>query len=305
MRIPVTLILTLLVLSSPAGSAPSEGVVEGALEPKDASAQVSAVREGSTVATVHAGGQGGKFRLLLEAGTYSIIVSAPVSSFPIRLDNVVVRPGETTRLPSLLIVPGSGKAVLTGRVIPPRPDSEVKLIREGKEQAAARTDREGKYEFRELPAGEYEVRATAPGHAEDVAPVVVPENQRVQQAAVLFPIVAVDGVDWAAGRVRATGVGMPPQSAGSAAAVRAMTQRAAIVDAQRNLLRTVQQIKLDGGRSVGSMMANGTFSERIQGFVQGYKVVSERDLEGGRIEIMLELPLTGPSGLSRAIAEQP
>jgi len=34
-------------------------------------------------------------------------------------------------------------------------------------------------------------------------------------------------------------------------------------------------------------------------------VVSERDLEGGRIEIMLELPLTGPSGLSRAIAEQP
>lgn len=303
MRIPIKLILIVFVLSSAALSAPQEGIVEGTVEPPGASAQLSAVREGRTVATVQAGGKDGKFRLLLAAGTYTIMVSAPVSSFPIRLENVVVKPGETIVLPSVLIVPGSGKAVLAGRVIPPRPDSKVKLIHEGKERAASRIDQEGRYEFRDLPAGEYEVRATAPGHAEDVAPVKIPENQRVRQNAVLLPIVATDGVDWAAGKIRATGVGSPPQNAENAAAARAMTQRAALADAQRNLLRIIEQIRIDGGRSVGSMMRSGNVSERIQGYVKGYTVVSERELGDGRLEVILELPLTGPSGLSRVIAE--
>ena len=303
MRLPFKTILILLVLSSAAGSATPDGAVEGTLVPPDSQAQVSAVREGIAVATVSAGGQGGKFRLPLAAGTYTVMVSAPVSSFPIRLDNVVVKPGETTTLPSLLIVPGSGKAVLTGRISPPHPDSEVKLIHEGKERAVARTDREGRYEFRELPAGEYEVRAAAPGHAQDVAPVVIPENQRVQQTAVLLPIVPIDGVDWTAGKVRATGVGLPPANAENAGQARAMAQRAALADAQRNLLRTVEQIKIDGQRSVRSIMASGNGAERIQGYVKGYTVVSERELADGRIEIMLELPLTGPAGLPRHLPE--
>ncbi|MEK6744966.1 MAG: carboxypeptidase-like regulatory domain-containing protein [Nitrospirota bacterium] len=303
MRIPIKLIIILLVLSSSAVSAPQEGVVEGSVEPQGASAQVSAVREDSTVATVQAGGKDGKFRLSLAAGTYTITVSAPVSSFPVRLENVVVKPGETTVLLPVLIVPGSGKAILAGRVIPPIRDSEVKLIHEGKERAASRIDQEGRYEFRDLPAGEYEVQAIAPGHARDVSPVKVPENQRVRQNAVLLPIVATDGVDWAAGNIRATGVGSRPMDAANAASGRAMAQRAAFADAQRNLLRTIEQIKIDGGRRVGSLMDSGNYAARIQGFVKGYTVVSEKELGDGRIEVILELPLTGPFGLSRYIAE--
>jgi len=305
MRIPIKLIIILLVLSSVARSAPQEGVVAGTLVPPDASAQVTAVLEGNTIATVRAGERDGKFRLTLAAGTYTITVSVPTSSFPIRLDGVVVKPGETTTLQPLRLMPGSGKAVLAGMIVPPRPDSEIKLIYEGKERAVAHTDQEGRYEFKELPAGKYEVRATAPGHADDIAPVVIPENQSVQQTAVLIPIVAIDGVDWAAGRIRATGVGSPPQDTGNAGVNHAMTQRAALVDAQRNLLRTVEQIKIDGNRSVRTIMSSRNGAERIQGFLKGYTVVSERELEGGRIEITLELPLTGPAGLSRVIAEQP
>lgn len=303
MRTLITRVLILLALSSAALGGAQEGAIEGTLEPPDASAQVSALQDGRIVATMHAGGQKGAFRMGLAAGTYTITVSAPVSSFPIRLDNIVVKPGETTALPPLRIMPGSGKAVLAGRIIPPLPDSEVRLIHEGKERATVRADREGRYEFRELPAGKYEVKATAPGHADDIAPVVIPENQRVQQAAVLLPIVSTEGVDWAAGKIRATGIGSPPANAENAAQARAMTQRAAIADGQRNLLRTIQQIKIDGGRSVGTMMQNRDVAERIQGFVKGYTVVSERQVEGGRIEVILELPLTGPSGLSRYIIE--
>jgi len=301
MRTLIKAICMLLVLSSAAVSAPPEGSVEGTVVPPDASARVAAIREGNTISTVRAGGQDGKYRLTLAVGTYTIIVTAPVSSFPIRLEGVVVKAGETTTLMPLQIMPGSGKAVLAGRIIPPRPDSEIKLLYEGKERAAVHTDREGRYEFKELPAGTYEVRATAPGHADDISPIVIPENQRVQQIAVLLPIVATDGVDWAAGKIRATGVGSPPANADNAGAARAMTQRAALADAQRNLLRTVEQIKIDGARNVRAVMGDRNVTERIQGFLKGYTVVSERELDGGRIEIMLELPLTGPAGLSHFI----
>lgn len=303
MRMPVMLTLILAVLASVAGGASQEGAVEGTFAPPDARAQVSALQEGKVVVSARAGERGERFRLPLAAGTYTIMVTAPVSSFPIRLDGVVVRAGETTVLPPLLILPGSGKAVLEGRVIPPGPGSEIILLSEGKERAAARTDNDGKYEFRELPAGAYEVRASAPGYAADVAPVALPENQRVQQTSVLLPVVATDGVDWAAGTIRAAGMGSPPKDAVNAPSGRAMTERAALADAQRNLLRTVEQIKIDGSRTVGTMMRSGSGAERIQGYLRGYRVVSERELQDGRIEVILELPLTGPAGLSRFITE--
>jgi hypothetical protein len=303
MRTTIKLVVLLLVLSSVAIGAQQEGTVEGTIVPPVSPVQVSAIQEGKTIATVRTGGQDGKFRVRLAAGTYTITVSAPASSLPIRLDGVVVKAGETTVLPPFQLAAASGKAVLTGRIVPPRPDSEVTLIYEGKERAAVHTDQEGRYEFKELPAGAYEVRAKAPGHADDVAPVVIPENQTVQQTSVLLPIIATDGVDWAAGKIRATGVGSPPANAENAGSARAMAERAALADAQRNLLRIVEQIKIDGGKSVGTIMQTRNGTERIQGFVKGYKVVSERELADGRIEIMLELPLTGPTGLSRYVTE--
>ncbi len=306
MRILVKSFLVMaMVLSSAVVGWAQDGLVEGTLDPPDATAQVSAIREGSTIATVSAGGHGGKFKLAVKAGTYTIMVSAPVSSFPIRFDSIVVNPGETTTLPPVLIVPGSGKAVLSGRITPPRTNGEVQLIQEGKERATTRSDQDGRYEFRGLPAGEYEVRATAPGYAEDIAPVTIPENQRVRQTSVLLPVTPIDGVDWTAGKIRAVGVGSPPQNAGNLAAGRAMTERAAMVDAQRNLLRIVEQIRIDKQRSVKDVMATGKGVQRIQGYLSGFKVVSERELSDGRIEVILELPLKGPAGLQRYLSEEP
>jgi len=303
MRIFNKMIPAMLVLSLVACRTKQEGAVEGTLVPPDTSAKVSAIREGKTIVTMRAEGQNGKFRLGLAAGKYTISVSAPTSSFPIRLDGVVVQSGETTTLPPLQLALTAGRAILEGRIIPPRPNSEIKLIYEGKEWAAVHTDSEGKYEFKELPTGTYEVRATAPGHADDISPVIITKNQTVRQTAVLFPIVDIDGVDWTAGKIRATGIGLPPPNTANASSSRAMAQRAALADAQRNLLRTVEQIRIDGERKIGTIMRDRIVAERIQGFLKGYTIVSERELEGGRFEIMLELPLTGSAGLSRYITE--
>jgi hypothetical protein len=295
--------VVLFILLVGACHAKQDGAIEGSIVPAGTAASISALQGGKNILTVNAAGQDGKFRLALAAGSYTVSVSAPNFPYPLQLNDVVVKPRETTTLPPIELMLPTGRSVLTGKVTPPRPDGEVKLIYEGKERAAAHTDSEGRYEFKELPAGTYEVRTTAPGHAEDVAQVVIPENKNVEQTSVLFPIVSIDGVDWAAGKIRATGIGLPPPNAANDSVRRAMAERAALADAQRNMLRTIEQIKIDTGRSVKDAMRSKNTATKIEGFLKGYTVVSERELEGGKIEVVLELPLTGPAGLSRYISE--
>lgn len=279
------------------------GAITGFVTPPAASVIVTAVRNGESISAVSAGVQDGSFKLSLPPGVYTVKVTVPDSSYPLNFNEIVVKSGDTTVLPSITLTPPSaGKSSLSGRVKPPRPDTEVKLMYEGKERAAVHTDQDGKYEFKELPAGTYIMRANSPGHADDSAQVVIPENQKVEQNAVLLPISSVDGVDWAAGKIRATGIGLPPQNAENDTVRREMTKRAALADAERNLLRTIGQIRLDSNQSVKTAMNNQTTAIKIQGFIKGYTVASEREREDGKYEIILELPLTGPSGLSRILS---
>jgi len=283
-----------------------DGVVEGTITPLIEGARVTAIREGKEILTVPVDGQDGRFKLALAAGSYSISVTVPSSPYPLRFNDIVVKTGETTPLPPVeLAPPAAGKASLSGRVTPPLPGAEIKLIYEGRERAAVHADREGKYEFKELPAGTYLMRANAPGHSDDSAQVVLNENQKTEQNPVLLPVVSIEGVDWAAGKIRATGIGLPPLEAANDSARREMTKRAALADAQRNLLRIIEQLRINADQDIKTAMRGKKFASKIQGFIKGYTVVSERDLEGGRIEVVLELPLTGPAGLSKYLTEGP
>jgi hypothetical protein len=295
--------LILIFLLSFACQTKRDGSIEGTIVPLGVTANISAVKDGKTVMAVSAGAQDGKFKLVLPAGTYAINVATPASLYPLNFNGIIVKPGETTTLPPIELAPVMGKATLSGRVIPPSPGSSIKLLSEGQERAAVQTDKDGKYEFKELPAGTYLLQASAPGHADDATQVVIAENQNIEQNAVLFPIVAINGVDWASGKIRSTGVGLPPQNATNETVRRAMAQRAALADAQRNMLRTIEQIRLDSTKDVKTAMNDKNFALKIQGFIKGYTVISDRDLDGGKVEVILELPLTGTAGLSRYISE--
>src|SRR5574341_445774 len=206
-----------------------DGGVEGTITPATGGARITAIREGKEVLTVPVDGRDGRFKLDLAAGNYSINVTVPTSPYPLHFNDVVVKAGETSPLPPIeLMPPAAGKASLSGRVTPPLHGAEIKRISEGRERAAVRADREGKYEFKELPAGTYLIRANAPGHADDSAQVVINENQKAEQNAVLLPVVPIEGVDWAAGKIRATGIGLPPRDASNDSARREMTKRAAL-----------------------------------------------------------------------------
>jgi len=303
MRSSLLLMLSVMLFSLYACPAKQDGVLEGAVTPANSGALITVLKESAEVRTASTGSLDGKFRLALASGTYALKVTVPGSPYPLRLDTIVVKSGETTVLPPIVLAPMTGTGVLSGKLTPPRPDAEVKLIYEGKERAAVRVDRDGNYEFKEVPSGSYTVQTNAPGHADDTVPVVITENQKVRQNTVLLPISSINGVDWAAGKIRSSGIGFPPQNAANETIRKELTKRAALVDAQRNMLRIIEQIRLDENQTIKTAMNNKRMAIRIEGFVQGYTVVSERELENGKIEIVLELPLTGPSGLTRYITE--
>jgi hypothetical protein len=300
-QIVTTVLLSALILSSCRSK--QDGAIEGAVLPPGTSAHITAVRDGKDILTISAGMQDGKFKLSLASGVYTIKVAVADSPVPLQLNNILVKSGETTKLLPIDLTPPSGTGGLSGKIMPPRPDVELKLIYEGKERAAVHADREGKYEFKEIPAGAYVVQANAPGHADDAIPVVITDNQKTEQNAVLLPITAIDGVDWASGKIHATGYGMPPQNASNGAVRREMAKRAALADAQRNMLTTIAQIRIDADQTVKSAMRNKNVAVKIEGFLKGFTIVSERELENGRFEVVLELPLTGPAGLTRYITE--
>jgi hypothetical protein len=299
----ILLCLLLSLLLFPACRTRQEnGFCEGTVVAGGARARVTALRDGKDVLAVPVDAHDGSFRLALAPGVYSISASSPGSPFPLRLDDIVIKSGETTTLPPLSLTP-SGTGTLTGAITPPLAGVVVTLFSEGKERAAVHTGPGGKYRFRELTAGPYLLQAEAPGHAADTARVLVNEDRINVQNAVLFPLAPIDGVDWTTGKIRATGVGAPPPHIENNSQRREMTKRAALVIAQRNLLLAVERIPIDGKRYVKTLMRDQRVATRVRGFLKGYVLVNERELDGGRIEVTLELPLTGPTGLSKYITE--
>lgn len=298
----LTLTATLLFILS-ACPAKQEGAIEGTVLPPNAGARITTIQNGTATATLDVTTPDGRFRMTLAPGVYDVAVTTPSSPFPMTFPGVVVEPGKTTALPPIVLSPSSSTAVLSGKITPGGAETQVKLIYEGKERAAAHSDSDGKYEFIALPAGRYTVEASSPGYAADTVELNLAENQRAAQNVRLLYVTAVDGVDWSSGTIRATGMGLPPKNSPNATVRREMAKRAALADGERKLLKIIDQLKVGPSQTVQSALGKGKYVERIQGFIRGYRVTAERELNGGGMELDLELPLTGRGGLSSYIRD--
>ncbi len=278
--------------------------VEGIVSPPNAGARITATQDGKAIAVVDVNSPDGKFGMALAPGKYDVNVTVPSSPLPLSFPGVVVEPGKTTTLPPIDLAMPAGRSVLSGTIVPAGTGTRVTLLYEGKERATANTDAEGKYEFTGLPAGTYTVQASSPGYVNDAAAINLSGAQKVVQNIRLLYISSVDGADWTTGKIHARGVGMPPKNPANAATSREMAKRAALADAQRNLLKALEQIKASPDQSLKSFIGVKNYTEKFQGFIQGYRIVREQELGDGTVEIELELPLTGPSGLSAVIRER-
>lgn len=277
-----------------------EGAVEGAVVPPCPGARVIVSRSGNTVSAVDADARNGTFRIALAPGTYDVRISAPASPLPVSFPGVSVAPGKTAQLPPVQIAQLAGTSSIAGTVFPAAAGAKITLFYEGQERASMSASSEGRYEFTALPSGTYTVLATAPGYADDKTDLRITESRFALQNMRLLYVTPINGIDWERAAIRATGRGAYPANASNPTALHEMAKRAALSEAERNLILIVEQIKLDPNHDLKTLLTGSAHTVRIQGFLQGFKIVEEREVDNG-VEVVLELPLTGPSGLTRQI----
>jgi hypothetical protein len=295
-RLTALVLLSLLALTACPGR--KDGAVEGQVSPAGAGIRIAALLQGKTMAEADAGTQDGRFRIVLPAGTYEIKVTAPSSPYPLTLSGIVVKPGETTYLASISLAVPKGTGRIAGRVEAAGTGTRVVLLAEGIERASVNTSSDGKYEFEGLPAGRYTLQVSSPGYANDSIAVGVAEDRRTAQDIRMLYITAIEGIDWNAGKAHARGIGLPPKQAPTPTIRREMAKRAAIADAERNLLRIVELINVGPDQKLTAALGEGAFVQKLHGYLQGYRIAVERDMDGGRVEVELELSLTGSGGLT-------
>jgi hypothetical protein len=98
-------------------------------------------------------------------------------------------------------------------------------------------------------------------------------------------------INWTKKTVTATGSGAANLKDGPVAVARLNAERAAKLDALRNILETLQGVQIDGKRNVGDMMSNGTIKSKVQGMAQGFKVVDTRYYSDGSVDVVVQMPI--------------
>lgn len=110
-------------------------------------------------------------------------------------------------------------------------------------------------------------------------------------------------INWSKKYVTATGSGASNLKDASVAQARLMAERAAKLDALRNILETIQGIQVSGSRSANDMMSNGEIKTRISGMAQGYKVVDTKYYSDGSVDVVIQMPID--ENLTNALVERP
>lgn len=112
-------------------------------------------------------------------------------------------------------------------------------------------------------------------------------------------------VNWGAGYIEAKGEGTFPANAQSRGQARLLAKRAAIADAQRNLLETLNGVRLTAETVVRNFVVESDIIQtRVQGYLQGAQIIRGQE-RGDTYEVVLRLPLNGIAATASEVAQQP
>ncbi len=121
--------------------------------------------------------------------------------------------------------------------------------------------------------------------AQEAAPSVVQPS--------VVQVIDQGKIDWTKGQVRALGVGVPPPGTTGAQA-RVMAREAAIVVAERNLLKVIKGVHITSETTVENLMLkNDLIRARVEGVLQGAQVLQEKAHEDGSYEVVVGIGLFG------------
>ena len=107
-------------------------------------------------------------------------------------------------------------------------------------------------------------------------------------------------VNWTEKTVLSTGSGAPNLKLSNVAQVRLAAERAAKLDAYRNILETLKGVKITANTSGGDQLANGQIRTQVEGIIRGCKTVDTRYYSDGGVDVVIKCPLDG--GLATVLA---
>lgn len=106
--------------------------------------------------------------------------------------------------------------------------------------------------------------------------------------------IAHGAVDWTAKTVTATGSGAPNLKAANVAVARLGAERAAKMDAFRNILEAVRGVRVTGSESVGQRLdAAPAVKAKVEGVLRNFKVLDTKYYSDGGVDVVVQVPLDG------------
>lgn len=121
-------------------------------------------------------------------------------------------------------------------------------------------------------------------------PMAQPMGQPMSQQPMAQP--AEPMAQWVPIVLRATGGGAPPETSVNPAQARLMTERAAKMDAYRNLLEQAYGVSIRSNSKVRDfVLQNDTIRSRVEAYIRGAKVIDTRYNADGGVEVEMEVTL--------------
>ncbi|MFH1812116.1 MAG: hypothetical protein ABIJ09_25490 [Pseudomonadota bacterium] len=100
-------------------------------------------------------------------------------------------------------------------------------------------------------------------------------------------------IDWTAKTITARGSGAPSKKAKSPAAARLGAERAAKLDAYRNILETLKGVQVDAKRSADKVLSGGEIQAKVDGVIKGAKVIDTVYYSDLSVDVVLRMPIDG------------
>jgi len=106
-------------------------------------------------------------------------------------------------------------------------------------------------------------------------------------------------VGWEKGIVEAVGTGFAPDNARSITHGTALARRAAILDAQRNLLEAIQGVQVDSETTMRNLeITSDVVQTKVSGLLKGAKIVRQQAMPDGSYQVVMSINLYGNDSLA-------
>ena len=114
-------------------------------------------------------------------------------------------------------------------------------------------------------------------------------------------VFANNTVNWSKGDVTAIGVGYPPEEMGMRG--NSIARRAAMVDAQRNLLEITKGVQIDAETTVENLtVSSDVVNSKVQGLLKGAQIFEEGNLDDGGYYVKMRIALYGSTNSLASVA---